>query len=251
MQTYEQDQRISGLEVLRKSQQLDRLILDNAHDFITIHKLADLSYEYVNPATIKVLGYSQEELFAKSPLDIIHPDDINRVMKRLKEDLPRGAGQDKFRYRKKDGTYIYLEAAAAILPRENDDTAMLIISRDITDREEARASLQRQVDSQDLLLEISRKFANIAVDDIDDMINTTLQMISEFDNNDRSYICMLSDDQHTISNIHEWCAEGIAQEMESLQGSPVSVFAMVEWEFSEFETHICFSGDRSASRNPS
>ncbi len=223
MQTYEQDQQISGLKVLRKSQQLDRLILDNAHDFITIHKLADLSYEYVNPATIKVLGYSQEELFAQSPLDIIHPDDINRVMKRLKEDLPKGAGQDKFRYRKKDGTYVCLEAAATILPRENDDTTMLIISRDITDREEARAALQRQVDSQDLLLEISQKFANIAVDDIDDMINITLRMIGEFDNNDRSYICRLSDDQHTISNIHEWCAEGIAPEMESLQGLPVSV----------------------------
>lgn len=234
-QTQEQDQRISELEVLRKSQQFHQLILDNAYDLIAIHKLADLSYEYVNPATIKVLGYSQEELLAQSPLDLIHPDDINRVMKRLKEILPKGEGQDKYRYRKKNGTYVCLEVAATILPRENDDTAMIIISRDITDQEQAETALQRQVDFQDLLLEISENFASIAVDDIDDMINTTLRMIGAFDNNDRSYICMLSDDRHTISNIYEWCAEGIAAEMDRLQGLSVSVLPWWNKDFQDLE----------------
>ena len=95
-QVHERDQWLGELEVLRKAQQLNQLILDNTHDLITIHKLADLSYEYVNPATLKVLGYSQKELFAQSPLDLIHPDDIHRIMKRLKEDLHRGRGRINF-----------------------------------------------------------------------------------------------------------------------------------------------------------
>ena len=139
-QVHERDQWISELDVLRKLQQLYQLVLYNAHDLITIHKLADLSYEYVNPATLKALGYSQEELFAKSPLDLIHPEDINSVMKRLKEDLPKGKGHHKFRYLRKNGTYVDLEATAVILPRENDDAAMVIISRDISALKQAKAA---------------------------------------------------------------------------------------------------------------
>lgn len=139
-QAHEQDQRISELEVLRNTQRLHQLVLDNAHDLISIHKLVDLSYEYVNPATLTLLGYSQEELFVKSPLDLIHPDEISRVLKRLKEDLPKGRGCDEFRFRKKNGTYVWLEVTAAIFPRENDDAAMVIISRDISTQKQAEAA---------------------------------------------------------------------------------------------------------------
>lgn len=95
-QAHERDQWLGELEVLRKAQQLNQLILDNTRDLITIHKLADLSYEYVNPATLKVLGVFPKRTIAQSPLDLIHPDDIHRIMKRLKEDLHRGRGRINF-----------------------------------------------------------------------------------------------------------------------------------------------------------
>jgi len=236
-QTHEQNLRINELEVLRTTQQFNQLILDNTHDLITIHKLADLSYEYVNPAVIKTLGYSQEELFGKSPLELIHPDDISRIMKKLKEVLPKGEGRDELRYCKKDGTYAWLEVSITILPRENDETAMIIISREVTDRKQAERALQHQVESLALLLEISKNFANIMVDNIDEMIDTTLKMIGQFDNNDRSYICIFSDEQYIISKVHEWCAEGIDAEVANIQGLPVSVLPWWNRKFQDFE-HI-------------
>lgn len=49
-----QDQSYNELQ--HTSTQLNQFILDHTHDLIAIHKLADLSYEYVNPATLKALG---------------------------------------------------------------------------------------------------------------------------------------------------------------------------------------------------
>jgi PAS domain S-box-containing protein/putative nucleotidyltransferase with HDIG domain len=143
---YELDQPVNEVEVLRKSQQFNQLILDNAHDIIAIHKLTDLSYEYVNPATIKLLGYSQAELFTHSPQKLIHPDDLERVKKIIKVNLSRGEGQFEFRYRKKDGSYVWLESTLTIMPRETGEDAIIILSRDISDRKQAEAALQKNFD---------------------------------------------------------------------------------------------------------
>ncbi|NMC27844.1 MAG: PAS domain S-box protein, partial [Syntrophomonadaceae bacterium] len=117
----------------KHSEQLNQMILDNAHDLIAIHKMSDLSYEYANPATIKTLGYSSEELLKSNVLELIHPEDLERVLNVLKEKLPLGRGQADYRYRRKDGSYVWLEATGTLLPRE-DEPAMIIISRDITER---------------------------------------------------------------------------------------------------------------------
>lgn len=142
-QLHKQEPFFNELEELRKSKRLHQLILDNTHDLITIHKLADLTYEYANPATFKVLRYSQEELFAKSAMELIHPDDKDSFMATLKKNLPKGAGQDEFRYRNKDGSYVWLETTYAIISTESDHTCAIAISREITERKQAEAAMHR------------------------------------------------------------------------------------------------------------
>ena len=141
-QAYKQDQLMNELEALRKAQQLKQLILDNTHDLISIQKLDDLSYEYVNPTTLKVLGYSEEELVGKSATEFIHHDDLERVLTTLKEKPGKGEGSAEFRYRKKDGSYIWLEATATRPPDETENPSLIVISRDITERKQAQAALR-------------------------------------------------------------------------------------------------------------
>lgn len=148
-------QRIDESIIGRKAQ-INQFILDNVHDLVAIHKLADLSYEYVNSATLKVLGYTQAELFKQSVLELVHPEDMSRVIQRLKESVPRGDGQDEFRYRKKDGSYVWLEVTGTIISSENEYASLILISRDVTARKQAETALQRQAASQaSVLMELN------------------------------------------------------------------------------------------------
>ena len=126
----------------KQTERLNQMILDNAHDLIAIHNLTDLSCEYANPSTLKTLGYSNEELLRTNTLELIHPEDLNRVLNTLETKLPEGKGQVDFRYRKKDGTYVWLEATGSILPGEDKTPSIIIFSRDITQRKQAEEALR-------------------------------------------------------------------------------------------------------------
>lgn len=110
---------------------LGPLILNQIHDLISIHTIDDLSYQYANPATFKLLGYTQEDLYGRSPIELIHPDDIDQALDNFKRILLSGHGQDQLRYRKKDGTYLWFEVKGVIVNGSDDNNAMMLISRDI------------------------------------------------------------------------------------------------------------------------
>lgn len=110
---------------------LGHLTFNHIHDLIAVHKSDDLSYQYANPATFKFLGYTQKELYGKSPMELIHPDDAERALDSFKGVLLSGHGQDKFRYRKKDDTYCWLEVTGITLNTAADKGIIVTISRNI------------------------------------------------------------------------------------------------------------------------
>lgn len=116
-------------ELQHISARFNQFILDNTRDLIAIHNLSDLSYEYVNPATLKALGYEKEELLAKNAIGLVHPDDKERFLIYLKEHLHNSVRHhEEFRYQKKDGVYIWLEVTIDVIP---ENSSIVTISRDI------------------------------------------------------------------------------------------------------------------------
>lgn len=130
---------------LNQNDHLARHIIESAHDLIAVHNLPDLSYEYANPSTIKTLGYTQEELMSSTVFELIHPDD--RAMIPTKPDQYRqeddDAGNVVFRYRKKDGSYIWLDTLGTFLENKSEKQSLIIFSRDITKRKLAEQALQK------------------------------------------------------------------------------------------------------------
>ncbi len=80
---------------------------------------------------------------------------------------------------------------------------------------------------QELLMEIIARFVNISSNDIDILINRSLQEIGEFVETDRSYLYVVDHAAKTASNTHEWCGEGIESVIESQQNIPMEYFP--EW----------------------
>jgi PAS domain S-box-containing protein len=87
--------------------------------------------------------------------------------------------------------------------------------------QQAEEELEYRVAFEALIIYATTHFINLPLDQIDEGINQALRAIGNFEQVDRSYIFLFSEDRLCIHNTHEWCAEGIAPQIERLQNIPV------------------------------
>ncbi|KPM31044.1 Two-component sensor histidine kinase [Croceitalea dokdonensis DOKDO 023] len=100
-----------------------------------------------------------------------------------------------------------------------DDKAMA--ARDNMAQLEKDAIIKRQLRFQELLIQISTKYINSDLVDIDKLINDSLKQIGVFVEADRSYIFSYDFSTNTTSNTYEWCADGVTPEIGNLQNVPI------------------------------
>lgn len=89
------------------------------------------------------------------------------------------------------------------------------------ERSEKDKIIAQQIQLQDFLIEISSKYINADLSDLNGMINQSLKQMGEFVEADRSYIFTYDFVKNTTSNTHEWCAKGIEPEIHNLQETPI------------------------------
>lgn len=91
--------------------------------FLSIHNLEGVFLRAFD--TYKVLGYSECELIGNKPYDYFHPEDIIRVREmhfnNIVSDVvndPSLATKVRFRYRHKNGKYIWVEGTSVTYNKE-------------------------------------------------------------------------------------------------------------------------------------
>lgn len=72
----------------------------------------------------------------------------------------------------------------------------------------------------DLLMRMATNFVNVPVERIDESITKALEVIGKFVRADRAYLFRYDFIADTMSNTHEWCAEGISREINNSQNIP-------------------------------
>jgi len=131
--------------------ELDR-IFTLSSDLITVADF-DGYFTRVNPATEEVLGYTREELLARPYLDLIHPDDRERT---AAEAATIGPGKTTLsfenRFLRKDGSYRVLEWTSTPVV---EDRLIYSVARDVTERRQAEAELERLVGEQAALRRVA------------------------------------------------------------------------------------------------
>jgi PAS domain S-box-containing protein len=96
----------------------------------------------------EITGYTQEE-FAEVDLlacrKIIHPDDMKRAWIALKHSLKTGENfYQEFRFRKKDGSYIYVEDSSIVLKDEKGRVYRALgVIKDITEKKQSQEELRK------------------------------------------------------------------------------------------------------------
>lgn len=120
-----------------------KALVQNSADIITIHDL-DGRTVFESPAASRVLGYGPGRLIGRSPFDSIHPRDVGRVREVFAQ-VVRGEVQPapvEFRFRRADGSWIYLEGVGTNLLHYPGIQGVVLTSRDITQRKLAEERIQ-------------------------------------------------------------------------------------------------------------
>jgi diguanylate cyclase (GGDEF)-like protein/PAS domain S-box-containing protein len=130
---------------LQGSEARFRLLAEASEDVVILSDLNG-NRRYVSPAVRSVLGWDPDEMVGQNYTQIVHPDDVATLaslMQTCLEEKP--AGVLTCRCRRKDGTYIWMEASIRLHRDEVSGMAVGFVNvvRDITSRKAAEEELDR------------------------------------------------------------------------------------------------------------
>ncbi len=153
------DNKITGVSVLARNITTRKLMATALYESeerfrSMIHSLSDMIFildangqlTYESPSVSRILGYSPGYYIGKSPLEHVHPDDLDKIVNDL-DAVIRSANPDldiptEFRYRKADGTWADLEVLGSNQGENPGIKGIIITAREITERKKVENKLR-------------------------------------------------------------------------------------------------------------
>jgi PAS domain S-box-containing protein len=185
-----------------------RLLAEHSSDLISRHS-PDGTFIYASPASRQLVGFTPEELVKRSFYEFCFPGDLEKIQKAT-EELRRSKDvlTISFRFRKKNGTYIWFESTIKVVRNlvSGNVDEIIAVSRDITERMQAQSKMQRQ---SSLLEGVAKATNSLLINnDFDEAVNEALEIIGEVSDIDRIYIHKNFPDPETgkinSPRIYEW-----------------------------------------------
>jgi len=125
-----------------------------------------------------------------------------------------------------DGTQLPISYYIQAIHFPGDESiCYMIFITDISKQLRLQESLRYQAAFEELLGNISTRFINITIEDIDNEIERTLKYIGEFVHADRAYLFHIKYQKNVMNNTYEWCADGIEPQKDKLQNLPLNELA--------------------------
>lgn len=121
------------IEQVNLAQQRTEQLLYNASEVITIYE-KDGTIRYISPSVKRILGYNPDELIGAKGRTHTHEEDIEKARAMFGALLAGDKDSDSIQYRfqKKDGNWIWLEAAGKNLMSDPSIKGIVVNARDIT-----------------------------------------------------------------------------------------------------------------------
>ncbi|HPF94335.1 MAG TPA: PAS domain S-box protein, partial [Tenuifilaceae bacterium] len=214
---------------IEQSERKYKTLIENSFDGVFL--LDRLKFTFVNKRFEEITGYSYKELVLENfDVNLLLDKRSQTIVKEISE--ARKAGQAlPVRYDvlvvAKDGTEKSVEFSTSLVEFLGQQFTMGIM-RDVT----LRRSMEREINFrsrlQELLINLSARFINIASSKVDKEINNALAEIGSFSGVDRAYVFSYDFVKGTMSNTYEWCAPDIYPVIDTLQNIPLSLIP--HWE---------------------
>jgi two-component system, sensor histidine kinase and response regulator len=183
----------------------------------------------VNEKWAEIIGYKLVEL---SPVSfktwekLSHPDDFKKSNEMLSVYFQGKSSQyqSEVRMKHKKGHWVWVLDTGKVTQWTEDGKPLRMsgIHQEITACKKVELQLYQKLKIEKLLNEILSDF--IHTTDIDASIIKSFVKLGEITQASRVYLFMIDAEKGTISNTHEWCAEGVTAEKDNLQNLPINIF---------------------------
>jgi PAS domain S-box-containing protein len=139
------DERIA-VEALQRSEASFRALIEGSPEMILVHR--DGLVAYANRALSDNLGFAPGELLGRAAFDLVHPDDRDGILDRAQTGEGASGGEAQgsaprtVRFKRKQGGFFAAENVALRLVF-GGEPAVVVIGRDVTERDEIHQQLLR------------------------------------------------------------------------------------------------------------
>ncbi len=138
-----------------------RLIAENTYDLIATIDPVTSEYKYLSPSHSKTIDYPIDELLGQNALNLIHPEDRSRIKKILHIGIMQGQGRAEYRWRSKEGSYIWLESIGKLVTSRYGENEIVLVSRDITERKRMEEALKSSEERYRLIVDNAQEGVSI------------------------------------------------------------------------------------------
>ena len=130
----------------RKSEVRFASLVQNSSDVMTIIS-ADSTIRYQSPSVQRVMGYDPQGLIGTKLFDMIHPEDLPRMVNLLSEVLDDPVVHPEaleFRWLHRDGTWLHVETLLSDLSLHPEVGGIVLNTRDVSERKAFEQQLAHQ-----------------------------------------------------------------------------------------------------------
>jgi PAS domain S-box-containing protein len=221
---------VEFVEKYRTEQELDELRRQFTtvveQNFVGIYIIQNGEFVYVNPRLAEIHGYDDPaEVIGMSPLDLVVPAERGTVRSNLEQRLSGDVAELQYQTvgLTKGGDRIDIELHGSYIELDGEP-AVIGAEADITARKEESRKLEFLESLEKTLTDLSIEFLEVENRDLDALIDGGLAELGTLVGADRSYVFQINHEDETLSNTHEWCAEGIEPQIDMLQNVGLDTF---------------------------
>jgi two-component system, sensor histidine kinase and response regulator len=165
----------------------------------------------VNPAAERMFGQRADELVGQSASAILPGVE-------LPGEAPGAHTGEPGRPvlgRRKDGSSVLVELLLSEMHVGGERYFVLLLD-DRSAQTRAETRLRYRLELESAVADVSHRFLHADDASLDAVIDLALERMSALTGVDRGYLFQLSEDGETLRNTHEWCAEGIAPQIDDI-----------------------------------
>ncbi|MGB9640495.1 MAG: diguanylate cyclase domain-containing protein, partial [Anaerolineales bacterium] len=209
-------------EELQRERDFALLVMNTIGQGLSVTN-AEGIFTYVNPAYARLIGYRPQEIIGKKPQDFTLEDDHALLELMWQKRLAGEATSYENILIHRNGSHIPVEINGT--PHYQGETFLgsIAVITDLRPRKLLQERQNRLQTFRDILLTIAQTLIQSTDEKMDAILQRVLQQVGEFLGVDRAYIFLFDWQKQTMTNTHEWCAEGIQSEKDNLQDLPMDV----------------------------